>query len=221
MVMNKPSAKSEYRRVNAVLSTVAVLAFLSICAGAQTFKVLYNFTGGIDGAGPYSGLVADKAGNLYGTTAAGGAYNYGAVFELSPNADGTWTETVLHSFMFDDPDGDDPLANLFIDAAGNLYGTNSSGGEHNIGTAFELTPGASGWSLTLLYTFGSYKGDAGPPRGGLIADAQGNLYGVAGGGSPGAGAVYELSPGTSGWTDSVLYNFGANKGLTGNFPVGS
>ncbi|HEY6770525.1 MAG TPA: choice-of-anchor tandem repeat GloVer-containing protein, partial [Candidatus Sulfotelmatobacter sp.] len=152
-----------------------LLSFAMTCAmasvgRAQTFTVLYSFTGGTDGGGVWGSVVMDKQGNLYGTTTGGGAYGYGTVFELSPNGDGTWTEIVLHSFKNGDPDGQEPEANLVLDAAGNLYGTTPTGAKHNVGSAFELTPGSSGWSLTLLYSFGGYKGDAGPPRGGLLMD---------------------------------------------------
>jgi uncharacterized repeat protein (TIGR03803 family) len=184
--------------------------------------VLYSFTGGTDGGGVWGSVVMDKAGNLYGTTSAGGAYGYGTVFELSPNSDGTWSETVLHSFMLNDPQGSEPASTLVIDASGNLYGTAQNGGKHNVGTAFELTPGSSGWSLNLLYTFGSYKGDAGPPSGSLLMDSHGNLFGAAGGGVVGfgLGAVFELTPSASGWAETVLYSFGANRGVGGEAPGG-
>src|ERR1700728_3260682 len=87
--------------------------------------VLYQFSGGADGNGPTGPLIADQAGNLYGTTELGGAqgYGFGVVFELSPprSRKGSWTETVLHSFNGED--GADPLGGLAIDAQGNLYGT--------------------------------------------------------------------------------------------------
>jgi uncharacterized repeat protein (TIGR03803 family) len=187
---------------------------LAVSAQAQTFKVLYSFTGGSDGGGAWSSVVMDKPGNLYGTTSGGGAYGYGTVFELSPNSDGTWSETVLHSFKNGDPDGQEPQANLILDAAGNLYGTTPIGGKHNVGTVFELTPGSSGWTLTLLYTFGSYIGDAAGQRGGLLMDASGDLYGAAGGGMPGAGAVFELSPSGGTWIESVLHGFGGKSNVT-------
>jgi uncharacterized repeat protein (TIGR03803 family) len=203
-----------------LLLSFAVTCATASVAGAQTFTVLYSFTGGADGGGVGSSVVMDKQGNLYGTTTGGGAYGYGTVFELSPNADGIWTETVLHSFKNGDPDGQEPDANLILDAAGNLYGTTPTGGKHNVGSAFELTPGSSGWSLTLLYSFGSYKGDAGPPRGGLLFDSKGNLYGVGGGGKPGAGTIFELSPNGGAWSERVLYNFGSTEAL-GISPYGN
>jgi uncharacterized repeat protein (TIGR03803 family) len=198
----------------------AMMCAMASTGRAQTFTVLYSFTGGADGGGVGNGVAMDKQGNLYGTTTGGGAYGYGTVFELSPNSDGTWTEIVLHSFKNGDPDGQEPDANLVLDAAGNIYGTTPTGGKHDVGSAFKLTPGSSSWSLTLLYSFGSYKGDAGPPRGGLLLDSKGNLYGTAGGGMPGAGAVFELSPSGGNWSEKVLYNFGSSKTL-GFFPVGN
>ncbi len=72
-----------------------------------------------------AGLIFDDAGNLYGTTGAGGTYGYGTVFELTPAAGGGWTEQVLHNF--NDADGGKPQAGLILDAAGNLYGTTVRG----------------------------------------------------------------------------------------------
>jgi uncharacterized repeat protein (TIGR03803 family) len=86
--------------------------------------VLYRFTGGLDGGNPNGSLVADTAGNLYGTTSAGGRYGYGIVFKFSPPATPSkpWTETVLYDFL-GGLDGNAPNAPLVIDGAGNLYGT--------------------------------------------------------------------------------------------------
>src|ERR1019366_8743737 len=107
--------------------------------GTWTEKVLHNFNnGGTDGTRPYARLTFDAAGNLYGTTYGGGAYNsYGTVFELTPAAGGTWTETVLWSFG-NSTDGSYPWAGLIFDGAGNLYGTTSGGGTYGHGgTMFE------------------------------------------------------------------------------------
>ena len=212
---------SSYRKSAATLLLVLAIVSASVLgAGAQTFKVLYNFTNGTDGGGVWSNVVMDARGNLYGTTSGGGAYGYGTVFELSPGSGGTWTETVLHSFMKNDPDGEEPMANLILDSSGNLYGTTPTGGKYHVGTVFELSPGAGGWTLTLLHSMGAYKGDASPPRGGLLIDSKGNLYGAGGTGTPGAGAVYEVSHGSGGWTERVIYNFGSDDAL-GHFPVGN
>jgi uncharacterized repeat protein (TIGR03803 family) len=98
--------------------------------GKWTEKVLhYSNNNGKDGFYPYSGLIFDTAGNLYGTTYGGGAHGYGTVFRLTPRTGGKWTETVLNSF--DGRDGEEPLASLILDATGILYGTTSSGGVHS------------------------------------------------------------------------------------------
>ena len=105
----------------------------SVASGYE-FKVLHTFTGA-DGANPYAGLIRDAAGNLYGTTAFGGASNHGVVFKLTPYG----SETVLHSFT-GGTDGWAPFAGLIRDAAGNLYGTTASGGAYGEGVVFKLTP---------------------------------------------------------------------------------
>jgi uncharacterized repeat protein (TIGR03803 family) len=173
-------------------------------------------------------LIFDQAGNLYGTTWGGGATNSGTVFELS-HGSGGWTETVLYSFQGNFGtlrDGSSPQGNLVLDKAGNLYGATASGGNQisgctifraygGCGTIFELTPNGSGWTETVLYRFDGTEGYY--PTGGLVFDQSGNLYGTTTwGGSggcyegtsiSGCGTVFELSPGASGWTDTVLYNF--------------
>src|SRR2546421_545381 len=114
-------------------------------AQAQTFTVLYSFTGSTDGALPIAGLVRDKAGNLYGTTNGGGTSGAGTVFKL----DTTGTETVLHSFT-GSTDGSFPVAGLVRDKAGNLYGTTELGGTSGAGTVFKLdTTGTE----TVLHSF--------------------------------------------------------------------
>jgi uncharacterized repeat protein (TIGR03803 family) len=96
---------------------------------------------------------------------------------------------------------------LTFDAKGNLYGGTGGGGDHNDGTIFELTLGASGWTLTTLHSFDGY--DGGAPNGGLIFDKVGNLYGTAPVGGTGydGGNVFEMTPGSGGWTFEVLYDF--------------
>ena len=112
-------------------------------ASAATETVLHAFSGGADGGNPYASLIADTAGNLYGTTYHGGnSYlvvgdnSYGVVFKLSPNG----AETVLHSFTGFPDDGSYPSAALIADNAGNLYGTTSGGGVSNQGVVFKLAP---------------------------------------------------------------------------------
>ena len=174
-------------------------------------NVLHLFTGVADGATPVVGnLIFDKAGNLYGTTAYGGAFGQGVVFELSPSGSG-WTETVLYSFAGGN-DGGAPYSGLVFDNAGNLYGTTSYGGGPGCGglgcgTVYELMPSGSGWTEQIIYSFQGGN-DGAEADGGLIIDQSGNLYGgTYNGGSGGGGTVYELTPSNGNWTLSVLYSF--------------
>jgi uncharacterized repeat protein (TIGR03803 family) len=98
------------------------------------------------------------------------------------------------------------FSGLTFDAKGNLYGVTGGGGDHNDGTIFELIPGSQGWTLTTLHSFDGQHG--GSPNGGLIFDAAGNLFGTAAtGGAYGGGTVFELTPGSGGWTFNDLYDF--------------
>ena len=170
-----------------------------------------------NGKGPVGGLIFDAAGNLYGTTRDGGDYNDGTVYELVHNADGTWTEKVLHSF--NDTDGAGPYAPLIFDTAGNLYSTTQVGGAYNSGTAFELTPtGGGDWTEQVLHSFG-YDTDGMYPTAPLVFDAGGNLYGTTGYGGEyqSGGTVFKLSPTMGGgWTEQVLHSFGS--GVDGREP---
>jgi uncharacterized repeat protein (TIGR03803 family) len=189
-------------------------------ADGWTETVLHTFSGGWDGGDPSSNLIVDKAGNLYGTTAAGGnstlchRLGCGVVFELSPASSGAWKETVLHAFS-GGRDGMQPTAGLTFDNAGNLYGTTESGGSlsacfgNGCGTVFELSPKASGpWKEIVLRSFlGVY--DGANPLAGLVFDTAGNLYGTTSqGGSGYTGTVFRLAPLSGGaWQETVLYRF--------------
>src|SRR5258708_18579777 len=159
---------------------------------AQTAKTLYTFSGA-DGSNPIAGLTMDAAGNLYGTTPGGGAYRDGEVFELSPNVSGGWTETVLHSFT--GADGADPYyGGVIFNAAGNLYGTTALGGAYDLGTVFELTRTASGWSESVLYSFRGGN-DRAEPFSRFALDGAGNPYGTTDiGGFYSPGTVFEITP---------------------------
>jgi uncharacterized repeat protein (TIGR03803 family) len=109
--------------------------------GAWAEKILHNFNEtGSSGASPYSGLIFDAAGNLYGTTEGYGAGGGGTAFKLTPTKAGPWTETTLHAFGSNFQDGILPVDSLISDAAGNLYGTTEAGGTSTWGTVFEITP---------------------------------------------------------------------------------
>jgi uncharacterized repeat protein (TIGR03803 family) len=172
-----------------------------------TMTTIYNFQNGADGAYPFVGLIFDAAGNLYGTNTAGGAYNAGVAFELSPSSGGNWTFTPLYSFG-QSAQSVPPTSPLVRDAAGNLYGVTSGGGRYFYGAAFKLSNVAGVWKETLLHSFGG-AGDGSQPFGPLAIDAQGNLYGTTlGGGSSTWGIVFELSHQPNGlWTENILYNF--------------
>lgn len=201
---------------------MCVMLATGVCA-AGTGKVLYSFTGGVDGGyANNSGVAFDKAGNLYGTTTSGGLYGFGTVFELSPSGSG-WTETVLHDFAWGS-DGAEPYNGVILDDAGNLYGTTWSGGANGGGTIFELSPSESGWTFTTLYSLGIFA-DGNGPYGGLSFH-NGSLYGVAvaGGyagktcGGGGCGVAFVLTPSGSGWSYSVFHAF--KGGTDGDQPIG-
>jgi len=147
--------------------------------------VLYSFCalGGnacTDGGLPLSALIMDGAGNLYGTTDAGGTNGGGVAFRIAPNG----TETVLYSFCALGgsacTDGTDPLAGLIMDPAGNLYGAAELGGSHSKGAVYKIAPSGSGWTETVLYSFCSQSScvDGANPAASLLMDVAGNLYGT-------------------------------------------
>jgi uncharacterized repeat protein (TIGR03803 family) len=199
-----------YRRLHSkvlqtLLALISVLVLTSAVWAEPQYKVLYGFRGGTDGGGLWGSVAFDKKGNLYGTTSGGGDYGDGTVFRLKAQPGGIWAEKVLHSFDFHQ-EGALPTSGLIFDPAGNLYGTAPFGGPNNVGSAFELSPGPDGWTERVIYTFGPESG-AGGPYAGLVRDRSGNLYGSAPLGIGQGGAVYELSLGPSGWTESLLYTF--------------
>jgi uncharacterized repeat protein (TIGR03803 family) len=236
--------------------------------GNQTWseRILYSFTGGADGGAPSSGsLTVDSAGNLYGASNGGGAGGFGVVFEMVAGSDGTWSEKVLHTFTGGE-DGAYPYGGqLILDKAGILYGSTTSGGLHDYGVVYKLTPNSDGsWREKVLYAFTNVDGVASPlgamaldkdgniygtgfdvfeltpnsnwiftekplhffaggtdgadPESGVIFDSAGNLYGTTNTGGAHRGSVYELSPGVNGqWTEKILHRFSATGG-DGVFP---
>ncbi len=172
-------------------------------------SVLYRFTGGNDGGYPYSGVIFDSAGNLYGTASAGGINTYGTVYELSPSSSG-WTETTLHSFGSVGDDGYLPFGGLIIDRQGSLYGTTYGGGAGGGGTVYELQPSGGDWTFSTLYSFAGFDGAEDAPT----MDASGNLYGTTFiAGADNLGSVFKLTPTEGGWTYTDLHDFaGGNDG---------
>lgn len=163
-------------------------------SGKET--TLYSFTGGADGVGPFAGLVRDENGNLYGTTAFGGASGAGVVFKVDPSG----KETVLYTFT-GGADGANPYGDLIRDPDGNLYGTTYGGGTSNAGTVFKVDPTNK---ESVLYSF-TGGADGARPFAGLVRDEAGNLYGTASmGGTSGWGVVFKVDPTNK---ESVLYSF--------------
>jgi uncharacterized repeat protein (TIGR03803 family) len=170
-------------------------------AGAFPKTTLYNFcslSGCFDGANPYSDVIFDSTGHLYGTTIVGGPSGWGIAYELTP-AGPPWTETLLYNFLGPSADGGSPTAGVIFDASGNLYGTtlNAGSGCATCGIVFELSPSGPPWSETVLWNF------VGPPDGdypfaGVTFDSavsSGTLYGATvygGTGSGSLGTIYSV-----------------------------
>jgi uncharacterized repeat protein (TIGR03803 family) len=196
-------------------------------ANAQTYSVIYNFTGGQDGSTPKAGVTLDEAGNLYGTTATGASFSgncnpiggCGTVFELKRRSSG-WLFNPLYTFQFSD--GASPWARVVFGPEGLLYGTTTYGGNVNqfcsafpgpgCGVVFSLQPPATvcktalcPWNERLLYKFTGGIDGSFPGYGDLVFDQSDNLYGTNPGGQN--GVVYELSPSGDGETFNVLYTF--------------
>jgi uncharacterized repeat protein (TIGR03803 family) len=186
-----------------------------------SYTSLHDFAGGTDGCHPVGDLIIDEKGSLYGTTVRGGNTSKcvpdgcGVVFQLTPNTDGTWTESALYSFAAGD-DGYFPYAGLALDSNGNLYGTSQGGALQ--GTVFRLTPGSNGqWTHAVLYSFSGTHGTLPlfSTSSSLILDTAGNVYGTTFGGGDlsacggsGCGVVFELTPTSAGeWSETVLYRF--------------
>ena len=197
-------------------------------AQAQTFTVLHSFTGGVDGAYPYTGLTIDRAGNLYGT-ASGGTFTdncankgvCGTVFKMT-HKNSAWIFTPLYNFT-GGSDGAYPQTRVIFGPDGSLYGTTVVGGGtgcsgiypyDGCGTVFNLKPPLGvckaircDWKETVIYRF-TGGSDEEYPSGDLVFNA-GNIYGTTSGGpgiDPPFGTVYKLTPSSGGWEESVLYS---------------
>ncbi len=193
-------------------------------APSPTLTKLHDFTGGLDGSVPYSTLVMDKAGNLYGTTLNGGVYGYGGVFQLKKLGNG-WSVVPLYSFKGGN-DGAGPLTGVVFGPDGALYGATTFGGGGTCqggvyagcGTVFRLTPPVTvacktlfcPWNETVLHRFTGGSDGLYPMYGPLVFDNSGNIYGTTYGGGGvgrGAGVVYELTRLGNNWIETILYAF--------------
>ncbi len=175
----------------------------------DSYTVLHAFKVS-DGAGPMASLISDPAGNLYGTTSAGGSSGYGTVFRVTLAGQ----TKVVHSFSGGTGDGMTPEGPLATDKSGNGYGTTVWGGSNGAGTIYKVNGKNS--QVTILHSFQGFPSDGGNPAGGLILDSSGNLYGTTPvGGSSNCGTLFEVTPAG---VETVLHNF---TGTDGCDPHGS
>jgi len=185
-----------------------VVFTLTPSGSTWTYDVIYSFGAVPDAQNPVNGLIMDGSGNIFGTAYNGGGANNGAVFELSPNGSGGWTEQVAQSI-------NSLFGGLAVNAAGDIYGTTEN-------SVFELQPnGSGGFLLSTLFTFNSADTatQGSNPNGTVILDSKGNIYGTTtAGGKYNLGTVYKLTLGTKGtYTEKILYSFGATS-LSGSTP---
>jgi len=172
-----------------IMSIYGSIYELTPSGSGWTQSTLHTFQEASDGSFPYSGVIFDQAGNLYGTTSYNGPDGAGTVFELSPS-NGSWTLNVIHSFA----GSEGPYGGVTMDAAGNLYGTTFAGGAHLFGSVYKLAPSGGGWTFTDLYDF-TGGNDGGYPYGTVTIDANGNLYGTTShNGALGYGTIWEIKP---------------------------
>ncbi len=238
------NSRSRYLAV-AILVATACAMFTAGSAQAQTYRVLYQLTGGSAGWSPQAGLVSDSAGNLYGTTAFGGvsgpgcgSNGCGTVFKLTRTGGGS-VYSVIYSFH-GGIDGARPTSQLAIGSDGSLYGTTGYGAAGNCtggqgytgcGMVFKLSPHACGfptcpWTETALYRFSGGHDGGTPWLGTLLLDSAGNIYGTSSAGgvrssncpSHGCGVVYKLLEVSGHWTEDVIYEF--QGGDDGEVPYG-
>jgi len=217
--------KSQISRQKVLLWALPVLFVLTLAvvqaAQAQTFKVLYDFTGYADGYLPTAGLTWDTQGNLYGVTAFGGTGTCpggcGTLFELAKNGS-AWTFHSLYSFT-GGTDGTEPLAPLVLAADQSFYGTTSTGGSGSCfggcGATFNFKPGSP---VSPIHSFTGGSDGQNPASGAVVLDNLGDVYGTTTNDltacyGPTCGNVYELMPSGTGWGIVPLYSFtGAGDG---------
>ena len=189
----------------------AVLLLFTYATQAQTLRVLHTFSGA-DGLSPYSGVTQDRAGNLYGTTYAGGSTQLGTVYELK-RVGSNYTHNQLHVFAGGN-DGEQPYGGVVFGTDQGLYGTTWAGGASDAGTVFALRPFPTfcrtvlcPWMESLQFDLGTDR-NLDPAYGNVVFDPAGNLYGTSAfGGISEYGTVYELSRSGNGWSGSLVYEF--------------
>jgi uncharacterized repeat protein (TIGR03803 family) len=181
--------------------------------GTWTEKTIHLFDVN-NGTQPVAALVFDKAGNLYGTAESGGLFGAGVVFELTPIAGGEWTDSILYNFGLRRGDGVNAATEVVFGPDGSLYGATEFGGIANCGIVYKLTFWLGAWSETILHDFSNSRRDGCNPRGGVVFDSRGRLYGTtSGGGGHGFGTVYEIARLRDGsYQEHVIHNFSGTDG---------
>ena len=171
----------------------------AVALPAQTFTTLHSFNG-MDGSNPLAPVVQASNGDLYGTTSVGGANKDGTVFEITTGG----TLTTMHNFNHQSPiDGAQPYAGLIQARDGNLYGTTTRGGSHNVGVFFRISTSGT---MRAIHDF-DYSPDGALPYAAVVQVTNGSFYGTAPDGGGGAGTVYQVTP----FGQLIaLYDFGAH-----------
>jgi len=219
--------------------TVLLILFAVVPAvQAQTYQVLYNFSGGADETYSWGALTIDQSGHLYGTTAgpSGCTAGCGTVYKFSHEGSG-WVFSTLYAFR-GGQDGTVPYAPVTIAADGSLYGTTAFGGVldgclgNGCGTVYHLQPPASfchsvscPWNETVVYRFQNCS-NLWEPQDGVAVDQAGNIYGAPTYGGLGCqddgfgdGGVFELTPSQGGWNYQAIHLFSSNP--DGETPLGT
>lgn len=204
MLVANPAPSKQSSLFNTIV-LVSLCGMLAAAASAQNYFRLADFNM-TNGAHPYYvTLVLGPDGNLYGTTAAGGAHNLGVVFKVTFSG----TLTVVHDFAGAPNDGTSPIAGLTLASDGNFYGTTSSGGSNGVGSVFKVAPDGT---ETLLHSFAGSDGVT--PVAALVQASDGNLYGTtAQGGMANLGTAFKITPGGN---FTLLHSFNETDGAGPN-----
>ena len=215
---------SPLRSPQIAFALVAVALSLVPAMQAQSYSVLYSFSGQSDGSTPLAGITLDAAGNFYGTAMAGGQYGLGDVYRMVRSGS-SWNFSVLYSFKGETMltlDGAQPYSRVTIGPDGALYGTTHLGGNgqgcrelHGCGTVYKLQQSVNGaWNDKMIFQFGYHDG-YGPLYGDVVFDQAGNLYGSTPyGGVNLIGTVYRLIPDNGAWSENVIHSFAGPDGST-------
>jgi uncharacterized repeat protein (TIGR03803 family) len=207
-----------YWRAGAVVGPVLFLIVAAQTTQAQTYNVIYNFSGCSDGYSPTSTLLVDGSGSLYGTTEYGGSscgtQGKGVAFRLK-RAGAAWVATPIHTFTGQN-DGVSPYMSGGLTAGpGGFYGTTPYGGRFGGGIVFRVRPPLRAacitplcpWDEDVVYSFAGSQ-DGLNPQGNVTFDSAGNIYGTTENGGSNFGTVFQLTRNGSGWTQSLIGDVG-------------